>query len=227
MSFFRVLRGCLVSYTSFGVEAWDIQLGSEFDLLKKSNVDSIIDTIHAGKVAYVHVGLPCQSWSRARRHDGFGPGPLRDDDRYLYGLPNLRPLDWEKVRQGNRLLFNSVRILAACQKSQVPWTLENPMTSRVWETKCIQRLAKHAVCHKADFCQYGCPWQKATYFLASKGLHLNLKNCSGRGVCSRTQKPHTLLQGTNSAGTFTTKVAEPYPFSLCWHIASAVKRLHK
>ena len=174
----------------------------------------------------MHVGLPCQSWSRARRSDGRGPGPLRDDDRFLMGLPGLSAKDRDKVSQGNRLLHHSVRILQACIQHDVLWTLENPMTSRVWKTRGAKRLAKQAVFHRADFCQYNQKWRKATYFLAHPRLHLSLKRCCGtRGLCSRTQAPHTVLQGVNAAGTFMTKVAEPYPYSLANHIAQKVKTI--
>ena len=206
------------------VESWDILAGPQFDLLKRQNVEGIIDRICANKIAYVHVGLPCQSWSRARRSDGRGPGPLRDDNQFLMGLPNLSAKDREKVLQGNRLLHHTVRILRACIKHDVLWSLENPMTSRVWETRGAKFLAKHAVFHRADFCQYNQPWRKATYFLVHPRLPLSLKHCPGlKGLCSRTQQPHIVLQGVDASGTFLTKVAEPYPFSLANHIARSVK----
>ncbi len=207
------------------VESWDILAGPQFDLLKRQNVEDIIDRICAKTIAYVHVGLPCQSWSRARRSDGRGPGPLRDDDRFLMGLKNLSAKDREKVLQGNRLLHHTLRILLACIQHNVLWTLENPMTSRVWKTRAAKKLAKHAVFHRADFCQYNQPWRKATYFLAHPELPLVLKHCCGtKGLCSRTQQPHIVLQGVDSKGTFLTKVAEPYPFSLANHIAQKVKQ---
>ena len=156
------------------VETWDIFAGPQFDLLKRQNVEDIIDRICKGKIAYVHVGLPCQSWSRARRSDGRGPGPLRDDGQFLMGLPNLNNKDREKVRQGNRLLHHTVRILRACIAHDVLWTLENPMTSRVWKTRAAKLLSKHAVFHGADFCQYNQPWRKATYFLAHPRLTLTV-----------------------------------------------------
>jgi len=191
------------------VESWDILAGPQFDLLKRQNVEDIIDRICKGKIAYVHVGLPCQSWSRARRSDGSGPGPLRDDGQFLMGLPNL-----------------TVRILRACITHDVLWTLENPMTSRVWKTRAAKLLSKHAVFHRADFCQYNQPWRKATYFLAHPRLTLSLQQCRGtKGLCSRTLQPHIVLQGIDANGTFLTKVAEPYPYSLANHIARKVKTI--
>ena len=143
------------------------------------------------------------------------------------GLPNLSDKDRLKVTQGNRLMYNSVRILRACIQSDVLWSLENPMTSRVWKAKAVKGIAKHGIFHRADFCQYGCSWRKATYFLCTPRLPLSLKQCTGpKGFCSRTQGKHTVLQGVDQHGTFMTKVAEPYPYSLAYHIASHVKQQH-
>ena len=211
----------------FTVEKWDINISPKCDLLNRHNVEDIIDGIKCGKIFYVHIGLPCQSWSRARRADGRGPGPLRDDGQFLMGLPNLSDKDRLKVTQGNRLMYNSVRILRACIQSDVLWSLENPMTSRVWKAKAVKGIAKHGIFHRADFCQYGCSWRKATYFLCTPRLPLSLKQCTGpKGFCSRTQGKHTVLQGVDQHGTFMTKVAEPYPYSLAYHIASHVKQQH-
>ena len=211
----------------FTVEKWDINISPKCDLLNRHNVENILDRIKSGKIFYVHIGLPCQSWSRARRADGRGPGPLRDDGQYLMGLPNLSDRDRLKVQQGNRLMYNSVRILRACIQSDVLWSLENPMTSRVWKAKAVKWIAKHGIFHRADFCQYGCAWRKATYFLCSPQLAVNLKQCTGpKGICSRTHGKHTVLQGVDQHGTFMTKVAEPYPYSLAYHIAAHVKQQH-
>ena len=43
---------------------------------------------HCRNVKYVWMGTPCHSWSRARRWDGRGPGPLRDDHQFLMGYPD-------------------------------------------------------------------------------------------------------------------------------------------
>ena len=148
---------------------------------------TLLMVLSVEKIFYVHIGLPCQSWSRARRADGRGPGPLRDDGQFLMGLPNLSDKDRLKVTQGNRLMYNSVRILRACIQSDVLWSLENPMTSRVWKAKAVKGIAKHGIFHRADFCQYGCSWRKATYFLCTPRLPLSLKQCTGpKGFCSRT-----------------------------------------
>ena len=171
-------------------------------------MNSILDRIAKKQIFFVHIGLPCQSWSRAGRCNGRGPGPLRDDGQYLMGLPGLSSKDRQKVLQGNLLLRHSIRIIGACQKHNIPWSMENPMTSRVWKVRSVRQLTG---CHfqRADFCQYGLPWRKATQFLLSDDLQPIFLTCSGsHGVCSKSLKAHLLLQGSAN-GQFLTKIAEP------------------
>ena len=218
-----------LSSVGFLVEAWDILFSPSCDLTKVSILNSILDRIRQNKIAYVHIGLPCSTWSRARRWDGKGPGPLRDDSNFLMGMPyaTLSPADQQKLKIGNRLFFHAMRIIRLCNKVGVPWTLENPMTSRVWLTRQIKQLASKSAFWRADFCQYGQPWRKATFFLASLGFQLNFRQCTGKhGICSRTGQAHTPLQGTDSSGQFMTKIAEPYPFQLAKQLALAFKKLH-
>ena len=52
--------------------AYDIQFGRSCDVLNDAVVSSIVRFISRHSVKLVWFGMPCQSWSRARRHDG-GP----------------------------------------------------------------------------------------------------------------------------------------------------------
>ena len=205
----------------YRAEAWDIMFGEECDLTKVSTLNSILHRISTGEIFYTHMGLPCNTWSRARRNDGRGPGPLRDDSKYLFGLPNLSSKDRQKVRQGNILLRHSIQIIRACQKHNVLWSLENPMTSRVWKVRALQQLRNsHHV--RADFCQWNLPWRKSTYFFMHQALQPQFRVCTGyHGVCSKSNKPHILLQGSCN-GQFLTKLAEPYPFGLVNQLVKCV-----
>ena len=174
---------------------------------------------------FIHFGLPCQTWSLARRFDGEGPGPLRNDSDFLWGFKNLLQHDLEKVRIANDLFFRTLRLIKIANDHNVPWTLENPKTSRVWLVPQVRNLVEHgASFFAADFCQYKMPWRKATLFLASglPGLAC-LKTCSGSfGLCSATKKRHIVLQGRDASGTFLTHRAQPYPLDLCNIIARVV-----
>ena len=212
-----------LSKLNWHVEAWDINFSSACDLSKVSIVNNLIDRIKSGAIHFVHFGLPCNTWSRARRNDGRGPGPLRDDAAFLMGFPHLSAVDLHKVKLGNVLLLHTVRLIRACQQAQVCWTLENPKTSRVWLTRQLRRLKNCHFTH-VDFCQYNLPWRKSTRFLCCDQLNFTLRCCSGpRGICSRTRAPHLVLAGTHN-GQFLTKLAEPYPWAMVRTIATAIHK---
>ena len=73
---------------------------------------------------------------------------------------------------------------------------------------------------RTDFCMWGRPFRKATFFL-SIGFDLapafEKRVCCGapRGLCLRTGRPHHVLAGQDDAGRWLTKIAEPYPANMC------------
>lgn len=202
----------------------DINHGPQFDLTKPSIQKELIKLLVSGRVAYVWLGTPCSSWSRARRWDGRGPGPLRDDDCFLMGYHNLSVKDAERVRVGNILMAFSAKIFRICMKLKIPITLENPHTSRLWLARPIQHLLHHRLCDHGftDFCQDGKPFRKRTRLLwCNVDLRHCLRHCCGRrGLCCRTGVRHQQLQGTEE-GQFRTLLAQPYPPSLCQRLAIA------
>ena len=72
------------------------------------------------------------------------------------------------------------------------------------------------------FCQFGARWVKPILLLLLACPYLSDvgKTCSGRGVCSRTGKPHVSLRGKDPTGTFWTLRAQPYPRSFTRAVAS-------
>ena len=173
----------------------------------------------------MHLGLPCTSWSRARKHNDGGPPPLRDDHSGLWGLQNLSQKDGDKVALGNQLLFASLQIIEACFASDTPWSLENPLTSRVWLTDMLQNLLRQgAVLQHTTFCMCGTPWRKATSFMTWHCPNFHFPFCAGSfQACSRTGLPHVPLRGKNAQGEWRTKVAQPYPPALCRLMAVAFR----
>jgi hypothetical protein len=57
---------------------WDIELGEQYDLTKRSAQHKILGWITSGMVLSVHCGFPCSSFSRARDVPP-GPPALRSD----------------------------------------------------------------------------------------------------------------------------------------------------
>ena len=87
-------------------EAWDILHGSDADFLNPTVVERFKGRIKAGVYVAISFGLPCISWSRARRHDGKGPPPLRDDRENIMGFAGLSKKDQKKVDEGNLSLIH-------------------------------------------------------------------------------------------------------------------------
>lgn len=77
--------------------------------------------------------------------------------------------------------------------------------------------------HLPTDCMFGMQWRKSTMFLSVWVQFDNLTHfrCIGakRGCCKRSGKPHQPLAGTNDAGIWWTRIAEPYPPLLCHKIA--------
>ena len=93
----------------------------------------LVHWLQSGRVNFIWFGMPCTSFSQARKHDGVGPGPLRDYD-HLWGLPGLSRNDRQKVFSGNQLLRFTIRLLTLCEQFGIPYALENPYLDHV-ETK--------------------------------------------------------------------------------------------
>ena len=209
--------------------AWDILDGAGADVLAPHAAERLCHQIASGDVAVVLLGTDCKSWSRARRADGRGPGPLRDDGDGLYGLPSLAARDQAKVELGNRLLQFTAKVVRCCCSHHVPVLIENPQTSRIWLTREMKQLSASGMhLSTCSFCQYGTSWRNNTHFLSNIPiLNQVLKQCHQvHGRCSATNKPHLQLVGRNSAGVFLTLLAQPYPHELCKVLIRAALDFH-
>ena len=197
--------------------AYDVNFNEGCDLLCPKVVEGIKRLIREKHVGGVWLGFPCNSWSLARRDDGVGPPPLRNNTNGLFGLPNLSPSDQKKVDVGNALLLATIDLAEYCVEHNVPFAAENPASSRAWLVKNWQPLFDRGASFAyVDYCQYGMPWKKRTALLHWGFPELAaLKSCSGvRGLCSRHNKPHQLLKGRDEHGVFYTFRAQEYPHKL-------------
>jgi hypothetical protein len=227
--FVEVFSGCgrlsaAMAARGYHVLEWDIRHGAAYDLAQPSIQRRLRGWVLSGRVAALHLGTPCSSWSRARDRPG-GPPRLRSDE-YVLGLPGLREADQIKVSMGNRLAKYSASLLFACRHMRVPATLENPALSRLWMHPGIHRVshvarASDVVC---DLCQFGARWLKPTRVL---GIFVELsplaRRCNFRQqhfVCSVSGRRHMSLTGTTSQGKHWTSIAEHYPARFCQVLAS-------
>ena len=93
----------------FTVHAYDVQWGSGGNVLDYNVFQKLCNSISSGYFSFVHFGMPCESWSRARKWDG-GPQPLRNDSSHLYGFTDLVWYDELKVKRCNTLLQTTYKL---------------------------------------------------------------------------------------------------------------------
>ena len=205
----------------YRVLSLDILYGTICDVLSPSVRQALREFVTDHQVVLVWFGMPCQSWSRARKWDG-GPPPLRDDADHLWGYPDLSKTDADKVFLGNRLLQFTAFLINMMMDLSIPWVLENPWTSRAWLTPPMKRLLAwdDVSFGRLDFCQYHMPWRKATG-LMYYGINLQpiMRTCTGiSNRCSASGRRHIVLEGKDSANQWWTHRAQPYPEQLCIEI---------
>ncbi|CAK0813222.1 unnamed protein product, partial [Prorocentrum cordatum] len=204
--------GRAIAAEGLPVLLWDICLGPEYDLLSPQKRGLIRSWVRSGLVIGIHLGTPCNTWSRARDIPP-GPMPLRSDS-FPLGLPNLSVKDQAKVDAGNVFMIFSAGLMHEAIRANIPASNENPQTSRLWLAPPFVRLLRSSAVSftVTHFCQWGAPWRKATAF-ATVNLDMSrigraLCKSSKRGVCSRTGLPHAQLHGKNVERVFKTKLAE-------------------
>ena len=205
----------------FHAKQWDIIHGPEHDLTDKRVLKRLLQEIRRGRVLAVMMAPVCTSFSRARDRT-----KVIRNHRFPWGIPRrfLSEKEYLSIRLGNTLFRACFAIIEECEKQQIPWLLENPLSSRCWNLPPMRRIIQQRDTHfiHADFCQFGARWKKPTGFLGKRvsDLHRLTRTCQGKhGICNRTSRPHPLLTGTGPGNIPWTLVAQPYPKQLCSQIA--------
>lgn len=206
----------------------DIDIFPSHNVLDPTVAHTILNWISGNRVKLVWLGMPCTTFSRARRDDGVGPLPLRDSG-HLWGLPYLKRHDLAKLVDGNRLFQFTMKVLHLCQQHSVPYVLENPLTSMAWEMPPLVKFSKVYSPHVCDldFCCYGECWRKPTRLLYNfMDLSSLARRCSGTFLkCSNTKRPHVPLTGKDANGIYMTRRAQPYPLPLTSEFAHIAAQL--
>ena len=200
------------------VMCWDISLGPQYDLLDIDNQRLLRGWLLAGLIWGLHLGTPCTSFSRARH-------PAVRSGEHVEGLQQLSKQQQAQVDTGNALLKFSCSLLRVARRMGIACTLENPATSYMFLMPCLLQLLRLKDCNIAvtEYCMFGTPWRKSTKLI---GFNINLDvfaqyRCidKPRGVCRRTNRPHTVLSGWEN-GVARTLIAQPYPRKFCRELAN-------
>ena len=115
---------------AFEVEFWDLALGADFDLTRRSVRQRLISDARQGLLIGAMLVPPCSSFSIAQH------GALRSKD-HPWGLPSLSGDKLQKVVVGNALVRSAFSLARAFSSSGTPWILEHPHNSYVWQTQEI------------------------------------------------------------------------------------------
>jgi hypothetical protein len=220
-------------HLGYGTIEFDLRKGPQYDLTSPAVLNVLQGWITSGVIACVWIGVPCSTWSLARRGKAGRPGgPIRTIE-FIYGLPpnQLRPQDVCKLLVGNSTMRCCARIARLCNLNFIPAMMENPNSSRIWHAPPIISLLKAASCtsHVVDFCAFGTPWQKRTKLVGwhvGKVSSLDQKCKGSRGLCAN-GKHHFVLRGSKPGTKVPwTRIAEPYPTRICRVAADAMIKAH-
>ena len=217
------------SLHAIGIPAFpiDICIYPDHDVLHATVEHRIFNWIRKKRIPFVWCGMPCTTFSRARKFDGLGPGPLRSS-QYLWGMPYLNWKDQQKVHNGNSLLMFTIRLLRLCEQHCTPYVLENPDSSMAWEMDVLQQFCSEysPSCITLDYCQFGEAWKKPTRliynYISLRDLQKRCNTINGR--CSFSQRQHVPLTGLDASGNFMTLRAQPYPWAMAEQVASQVAK---
>lgn len=158
------------AFRDLGFSAYpiDICIHPSHDVLNREVGHKIVHLLQSRRVRFLWLGMPCTSFSQARKNDGLGPGPLRDPDN-LHGLPNLSRRDQQKVNTGNALLVFTIYLMSVCESLHIPYALENPSSSFAWKMPELVKFSnRHSPTHiLLHYCQFGEPHKKPTSILGN------------------------------------------------------------
>ena len=131
----------------------------------------ITELVNTCNILGAHLGPPCGTCSKARGiplPDGSaGPQPLRSDE-FLLGLPGLSTTDRNRVEAANALYEQLGRFVELFEQHGLPWTIENPTNSFLWDLPFFAFAMAHGIKYDCHACAFGSSRKKATSFLSNR-----------------------------------------------------------
>ena len=198
------------------------------DLTDPAAQEAAFGMMRAARVGFVWLAPPCGTFSRARdrplpaaavRAGARAAAPLRSDE-FVAGLPGLRGTDQDRVIAGNALAAFAARVAAWCSQADVPFALENPASSRMWQLPALAALAALPGAAAVEFhhCMFGGRRAKHTRLITNCGALRALSAfCDG----SHDHAPWAAFDATGYWRFGTAEEAE-YPAALCKAAAALI-----
>lgn len=166
------LSAALGSHPLFAACPVDLVIDEErHDLLKDENFQFYLRALETGAVCYLHLALPCSTFSMAR-------WPKIRSKMFPRGLPArlLSQADRQRLRESNKLTERAFRLAIAAGRAGCMVTVENPKNSLLWHHpayhKWTKAIATQSWCF--DMCRFGTPYLKPTKIVADAGLDLSV-----------------------------------------------------
>ena len=122
------------SQLGFSVVVWDIKQGAEFDVTQPSVLSRLRRLICGAD--FVHFAPPCGSFSIARR------SYVLRSRKYPLGKPRLNTEDQARVDIGNKLMSIVCELCLLLVRKHIPFSLEQPASSRLWLCPQIRTVEK-------------------------------------------------------------------------------------
>ena len=103
----------------------------------------------------------------------------------------------------------------------IPGSIENPIGSRMWILRCMERTIRKTCAVKTSFahCAFGARWRKATtlaHWLSYELSDITTTCSSHGGICDHSSKHHLVFEGKLCA------VAAAYPKLMCRKFARLI-----
>ena len=196
------------------------------DLSDPVDQKKVLEMIH--KASYVHVGLPCGTYTEARnvpvpawlRAQGAPqPAPLRSHLQPR-GLDGLSAHNQLKVDKANAITDFIVIVIRACCQDKIPFTIENPTRSILWLVHSMKQAIATYKLAKYDLhaCMFGSTRKKKTSLLTNAECFSSLQiKCDDK-------HSHEAwgVKWEKGGWKFATAEEAEYPAKLCKAIAAAI-----
>ena len=198
----------------FACKSFDIAQGAGGDLSRPVVVKRICRLLRSQQCRGMVLAPPCTTFSIARR-------PALRSMAQPWGKDNLSEKEQAQLHAANVLIRNTLTIIRVATACKVPWALENPRSSLLWQVPEMCSIARQSASSYTDLhmCGFGSRWRKATRLLSSRIAKMDemIRKCcpSAAGVCSFSKQPHIRLQGRDPHGVSWTRRAQEYPALFC------------
>ena len=164
---------------------------------KRWHVLQLLSTLRCLLPALVVLAPPCGTASRARDIPAYSNGkriahPLRSG-QHPDGLPSLQGHDLARVTSANSLYAFTAAVAGMCSQHGIPWLIENPARSYMWDTSMMSGLLEHSQT-EVHFCAYGGARRKRTVLKGTTTWLQNLcRTCDGNIPMPRGKIPAALI----------------------------------